>query len=84
LRIRISDTGVGMRPEEIPLVVQPFYRASSAYDAKHQGAGLGLPFAKAVIELHGGSMTIESRLGSGTTVTIILPLAADAIGGVAV
>jgi len=84
LRIRISDTGVGMRPEEIPLVVQPFYRASSAYDAKHQGAGLGLPFAKAVIELHGGSMTIESRLGSGTTVTIIVPLAADAIGGVAV
>jgi len=37
-----------------------------------------------VIELHGGSMTIESRLGSGTTVTIIVPLAADAIGGVAV
>jgi signal transduction histidine kinase len=85
LRIRISDTGVGMRPEEIPLVVQPFYRASSAYDAKHQGAGLGLPFAKAVIELHDGSLAIESRLGSGTTVTIILPLAADdAIGGVAV
>jgi signal transduction histidine kinase len=75
LRIRISDTGVGMRAEEIPLVVQPFYRTSSAYDAKHPGAGLGLPFAKAVVELHGGSLAIESRLGSGTTVTISLPVA---------
>jgi len=73
LRIRISDTGIGMRAEEIPLVVQPFYRTSSAYDAKHQGAGLGLPFAKAVVELHGGSLTIESRLSLGTTVTITLP-----------
>jgi two-component system, cell cycle sensor histidine kinase PleC len=75
LRIRISDTGVGMRAEEIPLVVQPFYRTTEAYDAKHQGAGLGLPFAKAVVELHGGSLAIESRLASGTTVTITLPVA---------
>ena len=86
LRIRISDTGIGMRPEEIPLVVQPFYRTSSAYDGKHQGAGLGLPFAKAVVELHGGSLAIESRLGLGTTVTISLPVAfrgVDAVGTVA-
>jgi signal transduction histidine kinase len=74
LRIRIKDTGIGMQPEDIPLVVQPFYRAASAYDAKHQGAGLGLPFVKAVVELHGGTLLIESRVGSGTTVTISLPL----------
>jgi signal transduction histidine kinase len=83
LRIQIRDTGVGMRAEEIPLVVQPFYRTSSAYDAKHQGAGLGLPFAKAVVELHGGSLAIESRLASGTTVTITLPVASvevEAVG----
>jgi len=83
LRIRITDTGVGMRAEEIPLVVQPFYRTTSAYDAKHQGAGLGLPFAKAVVELHGGSLAIESRLASGTTVTITLPvspLEVEAVG----
>src|SRR5436190_409788 len=50
-------------------------------DAKHQGAGLGLPFAKSVVELHGGTMTIESQLGSGTTVSISLPLPerADAV-----
>jgi signal transduction histidine kinase len=79
LRIRISDTGVGMRPEEIPLVVQPFYRTNSAYDAKHPGAGLGLPFAKSVVELHGGSLAIESRLASGTTVTISLPITPDGV-----
>jgi signal transduction histidine kinase len=86
LRILISDTGVGMQPEEIPLVVQPFYRTSEASDAKHQGAGLGLPFAKAVVELHGGSLAIESRLAIGTTVTISLPVAPrgpDAVGIVA-
>jgi len=82
LRIRISDTGVGMRPEEIPLVVQPFYRTSEAYDAKHQGAGLGLPFAKAVVELHGGNLAIESRLGLGTTVTISLPVASGRLEAV--
>jgi signal transduction histidine kinase len=83
LQICISDTGIGMRPEDIPLVVQPFYRASSVYDAKHQGAGLGLPFAKAVTELHGGTLRIESRVGSGTTVTVALPLTAVAIGAAA-
>jgi signal transduction histidine kinase len=82
LRIRISDTGIGMRAEEIPLVVQPFYRTTSAYDAKHQGAGLGLPFAKAVVELHGGSLAIESRLASGTTVTITLPVAPGGVEAV--
>jgi len=79
LQIRISDTGIGMRSEDIPLVIQPFYRASSAYDAKHQGAGLGLPFAKAVVELHDGTLAIESRVGSGTTVTVTLPLVAAVV-----
>jgi two-component system, cell cycle sensor histidine kinase PleC len=83
LRIRIGDTGIGMRAEEIPLVVQPFYRTSSAYDGKHQGAGLGLPFAKAVVELHGGSLAIESRLALGTIVTISLPVASRGVGAVA-
>jgi signal transduction histidine kinase len=74
LRIQIKDTGIGIRAEDIPLVVQPFYRVDSVLDAKHQGAGLGLPFAKSVVELHGGVLAIESELGSGTTVTVSLPL----------
>jgi signal transduction histidine kinase len=74
LHIRIQDTGIGIRAEDIPLVMQPFYRVNSVLDAKHQGAGLGLPFAKSVIELHGGELSIESKLGCGTTVSISLPL----------
>jgi signal transduction histidine kinase len=74
LQIRIRDTGIGMRAEDIPLVLQPFYRVHSALDSKHQGAGLGLPFAKSVVELHGGTLAIESQLDAGTTVTITLPL----------
>jgi two-component system cell cycle sensor histidine kinase PleC len=77
LRVRISDTGIGIRAEDIPLVLQPFYRVNSAYDATYQGAGLGLPFAKAVVELHGGTLAIDSRIGEGTTVTIALPVELD-------
>jgi signal transduction histidine kinase len=83
LRLRVGDTGIGMRAQDIPLVVQPFYRVNSAYDATRQGAGLGLPFAKAVIELHGGTLGIESRPGSGTTMTVTLPVALSAVGAAA-
>jgi signal transduction histidine kinase len=74
LHIRIRDTGIGIRAQDIPLVVQPFYRVNSVLDSTHQGAGLGLPFAKSVVDLHGGVLAIESELGSGTMVTISLPL----------
>jgi signal transduction histidine kinase len=74
LRVRIRDTGIGIGTQDIPLVQQPFYRVNSVLDGKHQGAGLGLPFAKSVVELHGGSLEIESKLGAGTTVTVTLPL----------
>jgi signal transduction histidine kinase len=83
LHIRIQDTGIGIRPEDIPLVTQPFYRADSVLDSKHQGAGLGLPFAKSVVELHGGTLAIDSELGSGTTVTVALPVASRPVGAVA-
>jgi signal transduction histidine kinase len=75
LCVCIQDTGIGILAQDIPLVVQPFYRVNSALDAKHQGAGLGLPFAKSIVELHGGRLAIESKIGCGTTVTITLPLA---------
>ena len=77
LRIVISDTGIGIRPEDLDLVVRPFHRQRPAYDSRYQGVGLGLPFAKTIIELHGGRLAINSVQGSGTTVTIELPVAAD-------
>src|SRR5262249_34272901 len=72
--VRVSDTGIGMKEEDIALVLQPFYRVSSAFNARYQGAGLGLPLAKAIVELHGGTLAIESTLGAGTTVIVRLPL----------
>ena len=77
LLIRISDTGIGIFAEDIPLVVLPFHRRKKAFDGSHQGAGIGLPFAKAILELHGGRLDIESTPGAGTTVTIALPLASE-------
>ncbi len=73
--IAIVDTGAGMDPELVETVTRPFHRLQSAFDGKHQGAGLGLPFAKVVIELHGGGLAIASKPGKGTAVTITLPLA---------
>jgi signal transduction histidine kinase len=78
LRITVTDTGIGIRPEDLPLVVRPFHRRKPAFDAAYQGVGLGLPFAKTMFELHGGSLAIHSTPGIGTTVTIELPLAVDA------
>ncbi|HSC18951.1 MAG TPA: ATP-binding protein [Rhizomicrobium sp.] len=71
--ISVSDTGIGIEPELLASVVRPFQRLRSALDGQHQGAGLGLPFAKAIIELHGGQLRLQSTLGAGTTVHISLP-----------
>lgn len=77
LKITVTDTGVGIRPEDLALVVRPFHRKKPAFDAVHQGAGLGLPFAKTIIDLHGGTLNLQSTQSIGTTVTIELPLAMD-------
>ena len=79
LAIRIVDDGIGMPQDLLESVVRPFHRLRSALDGVHQGAGLGLPFAKAIIELHGGSLKLESEVGGGTTVSIELPTQRGAV-----
>ncbi|HIC81878.1 MAG TPA: ATP-binding protein, partial [Kiloniellaceae bacterium] len=81
--ITVADTGIGMRPEDIPTVLEPFRRLSSAHDAAYQGAGLGLPLTKALVELHGGEMTVTSAPGQGTRVVVTLPAAIAAGHGTA-
>ena len=78
--IRIADTGTGISPDLLQSVLKPFHRLRSALDGRHQGAGLGLAFAKAILELHGGTLALASKPGEGTTVSILLPLAQPAIG----
>jgi signal transduction histidine kinase len=77
--IRFADTGTGIAPELLKSVFQPFHRLRSALDGQHQGAGLGLAFANTIAKLHGGSVSLASAVGRGTTVTIELPLAESAI-----
>ena len=80
LFICIEDTGIGIEQQSIGLVLRPFHRLSSAFDGRYQGSGLGLPYAKAVVDLHGGSLTIESRVSVGTVIVLDLPLSAEADG----
>ena len=76
LSIRIADSGVGMEPDLLAAVVRPFHRLRSALDGQHQGAGLGLPLAKVIVELHGGTLSLQSKIGVGTVVSILLPVEA--------
>ena len=71
--IAVADTGIGIASEEIEHVLQPFYQVDSALTRHHAGTGLGLPLAKQLVELHGGSLTLESSQNLGTTVSLLLP-----------
>jgi len=73
LAITIQDTGVGIASTDIPTVMAPFGQVETAFQRAHPGTGLGLPLTRALIELHGGSLHIDSLLGKGTAVTLTLP-----------
>ncbi len=73
LELTVADTGIGISPAQLPLVMQPFRQAENAMCRGHEGTGLGLPLAKALVELHGGSLVIESEPGQGTLARIQLP-----------
>jgi PAS domain S-box-containing protein len=73
LRIVVADRGIGMDEDEVATAVSRFGQVASAWSRKHPGTGLGLPLAIGLVELHGGTLTIESRKGDGTTVTVCLP-----------
>jgi signal transduction histidine kinase/CheY-like chemotaxis protein len=70
--IRVIDTGLGIPAEDLDRVLEPFTRAGNA-ERKVEGAGLGLPLTKRLVELHGGTLELRSTLGVGTTVTVRLP-----------
>jgi signal transduction histidine kinase len=71
--ISVSDTGIGMRAEDIPTALDRFGQIDSRLARRYEGTGLGLPLAKELMELHGGTLSIESEIGVGTTVTVLLP-----------
>jgi PAS domain S-box-containing protein len=71
--ITVADTGIGIEPSDVPKVLMPFELVESAFSRKYKGTGLGLPLAKRLVEMHEGTLTIESVPRLGTRVTVRLP-----------
>ena len=76
--LQVAGTGIGIALEDIPRALRPFQQVDSDLNRKYQGTGLGLPLTKALAELHGGSLDLQSEVGVGTTVTVRFP--AERIG----
>jgi PAS domain S-box-containing protein len=76
--VEVADTGIGIAPEEQEHIFDRFYRASNAAHDHAPGIGLGLAVTRAIVELHGGTISLSSELGVGTTVRVALPLAGPA------
>jgi len=69
----VEDTGIGIPPDQIPRVMEPFYQVDGSLARSQEGTGLGLPIAKSLAELHGGTLKLESAVGYGTTARLTLP-----------
>jgi signal transduction histidine kinase len=72
-RIDVTDTGVGIDPTELPHIFERFYRGSRANEARGSGSGLGLAIVRSIVDIHGGTVTVESGLEAGSRFTVRLP-----------
>lgn len=77
IRIKISDDGIGIKPEELEHIFSRFYRSQSASNSNLEGTGIGLELTKELVALHGGEICVESEYGKGTTFIIDLPEGKD-------
>jgi signal transduction histidine kinase len=80
LRVSVTDTGIGLSPEEQAQLFEKFFRARNRTTREVGGTGLGLAITKALVELHGGAMSVESAPGQGSTFSFTLPLAGGPTG----
>jgi|694.fasta_scaffold73007_3 signal transduction histidine kinase len=74
VRIKVTDTGIGIAPENIDKLFKPFIQIDSALNRKYEGTGLGLALVKQIVELHGGRVELTSELGVGSCFTVDLPI----------
>jgi signal transduction histidine kinase len=72
-RIEVADTGTGIDPEELPRIFERFYRGSRANEARGSGSGLGLAIVRSIVDMHHGTIAVDSRLGVGSRFTVLLP-----------
>jgi signal transduction histidine kinase len=75
LDLIVTDSGIGIEQDDLARILTPFGQVASAYSRNHQGAGLGLPLTKALIEQHGGRLSLDSAPGIGTAVRLSFPAA---------
>jgi len=73
LVIGVRDTGIGISEEDLDMILEPFIQVEASLVRNHEGTGLGLPLTKAIVELHGGELTVESKIDVGTTVSVRFP-----------
>jgi two-component system cell cycle sensor histidine kinase PleC len=73
VRISVRDTGIGISPEDLQRLARPFEQIENQHSKTQQGTGLGLALTKSLVEMHGGSLQMESSPGVGTTVSVVLP-----------
>ena len=73
LAVTVADTGIGIAEHDLDRVLKPFEQVDSSLSRQHQGTGLGLPLVKAMMEMHGGRLQLDSELGAGTAMTVIFP-----------
>lgn len=71
--VSVTDSGIGIAPEDMAKVLQPFGQAENAISPKQEGTGLGLPLAKGFADLHGATLSLNSEVGKGTRVTVFFP-----------
>ena len=74
LRVTVSDTGIGIAPQDLSRLGDPFFQAKSTYDRPYEGTGLGLSLVRGLVGLHGGAISVESAPAQGTRVSVRLPL----------
>lgn len=84
LQLAVADHGLGIAPEELPYIFDPFYRGKEVTAAQIHGNGLGLSLVKHIVEAHSGRITVESKMGEGSTFTIHLPVLREATSSTAI
>jgi cell cycle sensor histidine kinase DivJ len=79
IALTVEDNGIGIGEEDLPRIGDPFFQARGSYDRRHDGTGLGLSIVKGLVALHGGDVTIRSRVGEGTRITVRMPIDCEAV-----